>query len=323
MDKICREREEQTQRSGQNYTIYEKFRWKGKRKRECSTSVPTFSMRSESNEKKFQRKTVINHECHSSPITRKKKPLQFFQWGWKRSFDVQCSNLMIRYIAEETDGDRCWITSNKSVPFVYIWYSKDGWFLLRQLFDVFLHPGMDKILYYKKLLLKARVSPEDELFGCMITRVTSNKNMSLWQQLESAGVNNPWCVCCNQHTNSENRCKYIDLINLQSTRKFVITQDAPCKKVLPLLETIVTLTKSNNRKRALTESDKQKILMAQRCMCGECGKHLNHIEGYEVHHIFKLSEGGSNSCVNLLAVCPTCHKILSERERNRPFTPVH
>ncbi len=253
----------------------------------------------------------------------KRESLQFFKWGWKRSFDVQNSNLMLRYITEETDGKTCWTVTESKTPFVYIWYSKDGWFLLRQLFDVFLRPNTNRTLYYRRLMMKTRIFKRDELFGCQITRVASNSQGSLWKQLESAGVNTPWCICCDKIHPTGRNCKNIDLINLQSARKFVISQDAPCKNVLPLLETIVTLTRSNKRKRALTEADKQKIVMAQHCLCGECGKHLDHMEGYEVHHIFKLSEGGSNSCVNLLALCPSCHRVFSEKERNRPFTSLH
>jgi len=288
--------------------LFEKFRYKGKRKRrQPNASVPTFPSLDTPRRKE----------------NRKRRPLNYFEWGWERTFDVQQSDLMVRYITEETDGEKCWLVSDTRVPFVYIWFLKDGWFLLRQMLDTFLHPKMNRPLYYKKLLFKTRACPSDVMFGGRTTRVYSNNSMSLWRQLEACGVTSPWCVCCDKVEDTKKRCRHIDLVNLQTARKIVMTLDAPCKKVFPLLEAILTLTKSNKRRRALTPTDKQKVVLAQRCICGECGKLLDHMEGFEVHHIFKLSEGGSNSCVNLLAVCPSCHRIFSEKERTRPFTPIH
>ena len=293
--------------------IFERFRFKRK---EIKATGDVKMLDKLEKRKKAKTTPIINHY--------KKSPnLQYYEWGWKKSFDVISSELLVRYITEETDGEKCWMLSDTNVPFVYIWYSKDGWFLLRQILDIFTPNFLKTGDYYKRLLMRTRISPSDELFGCCISRVKTNKAGSLWKQLEQCGVSNfQWCVCCKHKSLLESgRCNNIDLINLQSTRKFIISEDYPCKKVLPLLDAIVTLTKSNKRRRALTDSDKQKVVMAQKCKCGKCDKYLDYSEGYEVHHMFKLSEGGSNRSVNLLALCPSCHRVFSELERNRPFTP--
>jgi len=237
--------------------------------------------------------------------------------GWKRKVDIKQSGLMVRYISEETDGTKCWIISTTMIPFVYIWYAKDGWFLLRQVMDVFLKPNMCR----KRYLRKCRIGHKDQRDGCSIISLTTSPFTSIWIELENAGVTTPWCICCDKVPHSTNRrCRTIHLINLQATRMFVMRMDAPCRSVFPLLEAIITLTRDNSRKRALTDADKQRVLMAQRCLCAECYEPILDSEGYDVHHKFRISDGGTNADINLVALHPSCHRRYTEKERNRPFT---
>ena len=242
-------------------------------------------------------------------------------FGWERKAYVKQSDLIVRYIAEETDGKKCWIVSKTRIPFVYLWYAKDGWFLLRQVMDVFSRPSIYKRSYYQEHLRKCNIGIEDRIDGCSVISVTVSPFTKMWKELINAGVTTPWCICC--ETVGCRRCRTIHLINLQAARMFAMKMDAPCKKVFPLLEAIVTLTRDNGRKRALTESDKQRVLMSQMCICAECDLPILDSEGYDVHHKFRVCDGGSNADINLVALHPTCHRKYTERERNRPFTPFN
>lgn len=244
--------------------------------------------------------------------------------GWERKkAKVTQSDLAVRYITEETDGKRSWFVSSSKVPFVYIWYVKDGWFLLRQIMDIFIRPNMSRKQALQDYLRKCNIEYEDKRDGCSIISLTANPFTSIWKELENSGVTTPWCICCSKvkPKNGLRRCRTIHLINLQAARMLMMRTDAPCRNVFPLLEAIITLTRNNARKRALTEADKQRVLMAQLCLCAECHEPILESGGYDVHHKFRVCDGGTNADINLVALHPSCHRKYTERERNRPFTP--
>jgi hypothetical protein len=68
------------------------------------------------------------------------------------------------------------------------------------------------------------------------------------------------------------------------------------------------------KKRRLNGYTKKIIASQQEWKCGHCNKVLE--ASYEVDHIKPLSEGGSESEDNLVALCRTCHGEKTFRERS-------
>jgi hypothetical protein len=62
----------------------------------------------------------------------------------------------------------------------------------------------------------------------------------------------------------------------------------------------------NKFKRSVSESKKKYIAAQQGWKCRECSEVLP--ATYEVDHIVRLQNGGSNEIDNLQALCPSCHR---------------
>ena len=66
---------------------------------------------------------------------------------------------------------------------------------------------------------------------------------------------------------------------------------------------------------------KRSIAADQRWTCGQCSSMLD--EHYEIDHVLALADGGSNSRVNLWALCLTCHKDKTAEENDKRFQLAH
>lgn len=297
-------------------SLFEKYSFhRNKRKRESVASSPTCLI---ANPRRFPTNAQRRHK----EALDNARNIPFFGWKWKRTAaEVEKTELMIRYIQEETDGDQVWLMSDTLDPFLYIYYMKEGYFLLRQIADAFIEDDRpDRI---KRQLLYRKMRKVNRHDGCMTKMLSTKFDTELYTQIRESGVTRPLCMCCGidgRDTGKPQRCNRIDIINVQGARMITLESDAPCSRVLPLLETIIQITSVNKKKRALTSADKQTVLMAQRCKCYACDEVLDWMEGYEVHHKFRVCEGGSNRSVNLYALCPSCHRKCSQDERIRPFT---
>ena len=68
-----------------------------------------------------------------------------------------------------------------------------------------------------------------------------------------------------------------------------------------------------------TEPERRKIAKRQQWLCAgkECpaATHGQELEEYDVDHIVPLSLGGTEELDNLQALCPSCHRKKTDRER--------
>lgn len=62
---------------------------------------------------------------------------------------------------------------------------------------------------------------------------------------------------------------------------------------------------SNGTKRSVSETKKKFVASRQDWRCNECGKQLP--AWFEVDHVVRLENGGSNHVDNLVALCRDCH----------------
>jgi 5-methylcytosine-specific restriction endonuclease McrA len=62
---------------------------------------------------------------------------------------------------------------------------------------------------------------------------------------------------------------------------------------------------SKTNKRSVSETKKKFIASNQNWKCGECKEMLK--AWFEVDHIQRLDQGGSNDISNLVALCRNCH----------------
>jgi 5-methylcytosine-specific restriction endonuclease McrA len=65
------------------------------------------------------------------------------------------------------------------------------------------------------------------------------------------------------------------------------------------------LQPSKTNKRSVSETKKKFIASNQNWKCGECKEMLK--AWFEVDHIKRLDQGGSNDISNLVALCRNCH----------------
>ena len=65
------------------------------------------------------------------------------------------------------------------------------------------------------------------------------------------------------------------------------------------------LQPSKTTKRSVSETKKKFIASNQNWKCGECKEMLK--AWFEVDHIQRLDQGGSNDVSNLVALCSNCH----------------
>lgn len=265
-------------------------------------------------QQKKQKRDKEQHFCVDTLYTQKQ-----FGWNWKNDVRVDNSSIIIRYIRQETDGNKIWTLSDIQDPFVYIWYTKDGWFLFRQVAKAFF---MKKNLfsYFDQIKKRSRIKTIEAYKHIDIRSIRATPRHEMYKKIRMCGVSGHLCHCCSDDKSAY--CGNIDIVSLQSVRILMRMESIPCNRALPLLEAIVELTKGNKKKRALTSSDKQKILISQRCKCAQCEEFIDHEEGYEVDHIFRISRGGSNNAHNLVVLCTSCHKKKTEEERSIPFVPI-
>jgi len=59
-------------------------------------------------------------------------------------------------------------------------------------------------------------------------------------------------------------------------------------------------------KRSVSETRKKYVASGQGWKCGKCRQTLTHL--FEVDHIIRLQNGGTNEVNNLVALCPNCHR---------------
>ena len=65
-------------------------------------------------------------------------------------------------------------------------------------------------------------------------------------------------------------------------------------------------------KRSVSETKKKYIASNQNWKCKSCGDMLTHT--FEVDHVVRLQNGGSNDVSNLVAMCVNCHKNKTANE---------
>jgi len=66
-----------------------------------------------------------------------------------------------------------------------------------------------------------------------------------------------------------------------------------------------TIHKGRTMKRSVSETKKKFVAYNQHWKCGHCGNTLN--AWFEVDHIVRLDQGGTNETSNLVALCRECH----------------
>ena len=71
---------------------------------------------------------------------------------------------------------------------------------------------------------------------------------------------------------------------------------------------------ANNKstKRSVSETKKKYVAASQDWICKRCNNKLNAY--FEVDHVIRLQNGGSNEVANLVALCPGCHREKSALE---------
>jgi hypothetical protein len=65
------------------------------------------------------------------------------------------------------------------------------------------------------------------------------------------------------------------------------------------------LSSGKNTKRSVSETKKKYVAAQQNWKCGHCKNQLN--AWFEVDHVIRLDNGGTNEVDNLVALCRDCH----------------
>lgn len=78
-----------------------------------------------------------------------------------------------------------------------------------------------------------------------------------------------------------------------------------CSNENPVSEQRIMNSGKATHKRSVSESKKKWVASEQNWKCGECKEQLP--AWFEVDHIVRLADGGSNDVSNLVAYCRSCH----------------
>ena len=95
--------------------------------------------------------------------------------------------------------------------------------------------------------------------------------------------------------------KYVNVMPIDKTTKDMLTPFM--KQETPSLTRLYQ--PSRTTKRSVSETKKKLIASNQNWKCGECREMLK--AWFEVDHIKRLDQGGSNDIDNLVALCRNCH----------------
>lgn len=86
-----------------------------------------------------------------------------------------------------------------------------------------------------------------------------------------------------------------------------------CQKILDLNER-AKKQKLKSEVRAFVTSNREEIISSGGSRCYVCG--YNFAQILEIHHVMPIKDGGNNSLDNLVSLCPTCHRLVHNLERN-------
>jgi hypothetical protein len=197
------------------------------------------------------------------------------------------------------------LTCSDDEPLVYVYHRKEGWFLLRQIIQLFF-PEINFEQQMKFKLWTARHISTSQYYrtslrDCFLRKIRDYKIKTI---LKDANI-----------ASSE----YI--INVESTHKLlsVLDPQVNASTFLTFNSILLEIHRKGGRKRAITAKERMQIAAGQdwRCyMCKELfGKNLN----FEIDHIHQFSKGGSNRRLNLQALCSNCHREKTEREKQFIF----
>ena len=108
-----------------------------------------------------------------------------------------------------------------------------------------------------------------------------------------------------------NPSKSVDAVNALNQYVNVMPIDKNAKSMIapflnqpnPAVQRLLQPSKTN--KRSVSETKKKFIASNQNWKCGECKEMLK--AWFEVDHIKRLDQGGSNDISNLVALCRNCH----------------
>jgi hypothetical protein len=95
--------------------------------------------------------------------------------------------------------------------------------------------------------------------------------------------------------------KYVNVMPLDKTTKDIFSPFM--KSDTPSLTRLYQPSKTT--KRSVSETKKKLIASNQNWKCGECREMLK--AWFEVDHIQRLDQGGTNDIANLVALCRNCH----------------
>ena len=97
--------------------------------------------------------------------------------------------------------------------------------------------------------------------------------------------------------------QYINVLPIDKNSRDLLK---PFLSLTPEERAINTLTSSGkSTKRSVSETKKKFVASNQNWKCGECKEQLK--AWFEVDHIKRLDQGGSNDVDNLVALCRNCH----------------
>ena len=97
--------------------------------------------------------------------------------------------------------------------------------------------------------------------------------------------------------------QYINVLPIDKNSRDLLK---PFLSLSPEERAINTLTSSGkSTKRSVSETKKKFVASNQNWKCGECKEQLK--AWFEVDHIKRLDQGGSNDVENLVALCRNCH----------------
>lgn len=188
-------------------------------------------------------------------------------------------------------------------PLIYIDMDNEGWFSLRQLVELFFPNRTEENM---QLLLWAAKYLKSGVYYNTVLRNSVYKqlfNFKITCMLDSLVIKVNW------------------IVDIQTAKNMlhILDPKVSAKKLMSFNNILTEMLRKGGRKRAVTNKERMKIAASQGWKCNICEVPFGHELNFEVDHILRWSDGGSNRSINLQALCPNCHAKKTSRDTNQVF----
>lgn len=192
---------------------------------------------------------------------------------------------------------------NDNEPLIYVQYKREGWVSLRQICTLFF-PGvsvnnMTMTIWCSKHITSSKYY-NTPLSDCECTKIRDKDTQLILRDLRIEAT------------------YFVDVHSVKIILN-VLNPHTSAKTLIAFNNVLTEILRKGGRKRTVSTKERMKIAAVQGWKCKMCDVSFGDALNFEIDHILQFSKGGSNRHINLQALCPNCHSLKSEKDKNKIF----